>query len=205
MLGMATVDELRTAFSVYYREMEHCEKQGAYWALLHLVVVLPDICAALEHGVDSKVAPRYQSWCKQNFPANPVLTPSDRYRIRNALLHEGSTLGKPPKSQYASFSFVEPGATDAQVHQHVSADGKNLTLDVQKLTDDTRGAMLHWFQSLQTAPKQMKQLEANLYRLARLQQKSSNLDVVTHEGGKILTNDGQVIQIEVRYRTTSSN
>jgi hypothetical protein len=57
--------------------------------------------------------------------------------------------------------------------------------------------MLHWFQSLQTAPKRMKQVEANLYRLARLQQKSSHLDVVTHEGGKIFTN-------EVRYPTTSS-
>ena len=45
---MKTVDDLTTAFNVYFDEMTACEKNGCYWALLHLLVSLPDICAALE-------------------------------------------------------------------------------------------------------------------------------------------------------------
>lgn len=45
---MKTAEELKAAFAVYYSEMDRCEKAGAYWALLHLALVLPDICASLE-------------------------------------------------------------------------------------------------------------------------------------------------------------
>jgi hypothetical protein len=43
-----TPEELEKAFAVYFDEIERCRRAGAYWALLHVVVALPDICAALE-------------------------------------------------------------------------------------------------------------------------------------------------------------
>jgi hypothetical protein len=42
------------------------------------------------------------------YPISSTLTPADRYQIRCALLHEGSTLQDGSKTQYESISFVDP-------------------------------------------------------------------------------------------------
>ena len=60
---MKTAADLERAFSVYFTEMESCEKAECYWALLHLAVILPDVCGALEFGSTSKVSKRYTDWC----------------------------------------------------------------------------------------------------------------------------------------------
>jgi hypothetical protein len=52
---MKTAADLEQAFSVYFTEMESCENAGCYWALLHLAVILPDVCGAFEFGSMSKV------------------------------------------------------------------------------------------------------------------------------------------------------
>ena len=201
---MKTIDELRSAFGVYYAEMDRCEESGAYWALLHLVLVLPDICAALEYGADTKVGERYTAWCRNHFPQAPLLTPDDRYQIRNAVLHEGSTL--PNKSQYSSISFVEPGVAGVEVHQNVTADadGKNLTLDVTQFADDTRAALEHWFGSLQDDPERNTLVASRLNRVARLQMKETHVPVATADGDGIVTADGSVIGVSMKFPTTSS-
>jgi len=199
-----TADELKSAFAAYYVEMDRCEKHGAYWALLHLALVLPDICAALESGNDAKVGDRYMKWCEQHFPDKQVLPAIDRYQIRNAVLHEGTTL--PTKSHYRSVSFVEPGATDVEVHQNVTVDdsGKNLTLDVKQLADETRAAMDHWFKSLQEDKERNERVVSRLSRVARMQTKERHIPIVTADGDKIVTADGSVIGITIRHQTTSS-
>jgi hypothetical protein len=199
-----TFDQLRAAFAVYYVEMDRCEQAGAYWALLHLALVIPDICAALESGNETKVGERYTKWCDENFPQNPDVRSLDRYQIRNALLHEGSTL--PSKSQYGSISFVEPGAADVEVHQNVTTNdaGKNLTLDVKQLADETRAAMDHWFESLQHDAKGNAHVASRLNRLARVQTKKTHVPIVTADGSTILTVDGSTIGIFVTHNTTSS-
>src|SRR5436190_15604438 len=85
--NMKDIDELTSAFAVYYSEMDRCEKAGAYWALLHLTLVLPDICAALESDPKAKVGTRYIDWCAAHFLSNPRLTAGDRYQMRNAVIH----------------------------------------------------------------------------------------------------------------------
>jgi hypothetical protein len=203
-IHMMSVDQLRAAFGVYLTEMERCEKAGAYWALLHLALVLPDICAALEYGPDAKVGERYTMWCRDHFPKHPSLTPDDRYQIRNAVLHEGSTLTN--KSQYRSISFVEPRVADLEVHQNVttSVDGKNLTLDVKQLADETRGAMGHWFVSLQESDERNALVASRLNRVARLQTKETHVPIVTADGDGILSADGDVVGFTMKYPTTSS-
>ena len=198
------MNELAQAFSVYYAEMDRCEQAGAYWALLHLVLVLPDICASLESGNDAKVGERYAKWCGEHFQTNADLTPVDRYQIRNAVLHEGSTL--PNKSQYSSISFVEPRAADHEVHQNVTtnADGKNLTLDVKQLSDETRTAMGHWFEALQHDEKRNELVGSRLDRVARLQTKEAHIPIVTADGDQILTADGDVLGFTMKFPTTSS-
>jgi hypothetical protein len=65
---MKTAADLERAFSVYFTEMESCENAGCYWALLHLTVILPDVCGALEFGSMSKVGTRYIDWCAAKLP-----------------------------------------------------------------------------------------------------------------------------------------
>jgi hypothetical protein len=151
---MKSADELRKAFAVYYTEMDRCEAAGALWALLHLAIVLPDICAALKAVPTAKVGSRYVDWCEAHFPNDPRLTAGDRFQMRNAVLHEGTTLptnraaDARQRTRYSSFSFVEPGAVNVEVHQNISPDGTNVTINVKALADETRKAMDHWFDVL---------------------------------------------------------
>ena len=206
---MKTIDELKRAFEVYLVEMQRCEEAKTYWALLHMLLALPDICAALEEPGAGQ-AERYVRWCKAHFDDNPILTPGDRYQIRNAVLHEGSTLPTnrstvaAKRTQYSSFSFVEPGATRGSIHQNVSPGGENLTLDVRQLAIETRNAMERWFASLQHDPGRNARVEENLPRLARFQTKVSQVPIETAEGSKIETADGSLISIETRHKATSS-
>jgi len=180
---MKSVDDLAKAFHVYLDEIATCEMNASYWAMLHVLVALPDICAGLEGK--QRGGARYVSWCRDYFPQNPDVLPGDRYQMRNALLHEGTTLPSPwnPKAkadeqtQYASISFVDPRHTSVAVHQNVSPDktrgGKNLTLNVKDLADDTRAALRLWFEAIATDPKRNLIVELNLPKLARVQQKTS--------------------------------
>ena len=166
---MKTAEDFTRAFGVYYAEMDRCESVGAYWALLHLALVLPDICnAAMIVTFNAK-----------HFPASARVTAADRFQMRNAVLHEGTTLptnraaDKRQHTQYSSFSFVDPRSVTVVVHQNISPDGTNLTIDVKALADETRQAMRHWFDALQKDAPLNARVEQNLSRVARAQQKES--------------------------------
>jgi hypothetical protein len=172
---MRTADELRQAFAVYFAEMDECENSGCYWALLHLLVTMPDICSGLDG--EPQGGHRYVKWCNENFEPNPKVRPGDRYQMRNALLHQGTTLpdkgrsDKPDQqTQYMSFSFLDPRATDAPVHQAVNPDvergGDNLTVNVKDLADETRQALRKWFELVEINPTRNATVEANLPKLA---------------------------------------
>lgn len=195
---MKTVEELEAAFSLYFTELDRCEGAKCYWALLHLAVVLPDVCAALEFGTATPVGVRYPKWCELHFPPNPKLMPHHRFQIRNALLHEGSTLprDKVGQTNYRSISYVDPNATDKDIHLLVTPDGTNVALNVVKFVEETLGAVRHWFAGLQHDPDRNATVERNLPRLARRQMKTSVVQVTASEGSSA--------SVHLRYPTDSS-
>ena len=68
---MATIAKLTDAFRVYRDEMDRCVTGQCYWALLHLVVVVADICGVLEAaGEATKTG--YIDWCQRMFPPAPT-------------------------------------------------------------------------------------------------------------------------------------
>jgi hypothetical protein len=201
---MKTAQQLEEAFGVYFDEMARCDSAGCYWALLHLLVSMPDVCAALEVGHLSPVGQRYMDWCVANFPSDPRLTPADRYQMRNRVLHEGSTLTTQPHSQYTSISFVDPASTNEHVHLLVSGDGNNLAVNIKDLADDTRMAMRKWFAVIESDLARNQCVEQNLPRLARRQTKVSDFNLVTEDGHQLTSEDGSSIVIPVAYPTTSS-
>src|SRR5262249_41367864 len=77
-----TAKELEHAFSVYFAEMERCRRGATYWALLHVVLALPDICAALESENSWATGEKYVEWCRQYCPSG-VPSPEDYRDLRN--------------------------------------------------------------------------------------------------------------------------
>ena len=145
---MLTIAHLESAFKVHLDEMERCEQNGCYWALLHLVVVIPDICGALEAPRGEATKAGYVDWCKRMLPPAPPapLTPDERYEMRCVLLHQGRTLAS--KGRYAYFKFIPPPPAGVKLHGIQQASDQ-ITLDVVELSTEMKKALRDWFQDLQ--------------------------------------------------------
>ena len=145
-----TID-LEKAFATYFEEIERCEKGKCYWALLHLLVVLPDICAALESENGKADDARYRGWCKRYFGRDNQFTSEDRYFLRCALLHQGRTVTE--RGQYSGYSFSQPtpiGTVPHRVADRFAPEQKPIfRLDVGRMTVETVEAIHTWFTDLQ--------------------------------------------------------
>ncbi len=151
---MLMVDEMQGAFRIYYIEGDKCRREGAWWAALHLALVIPDVCSSLEDP-NSLVGDRYVNWCRDHYPSDPRLTPADRYQMRNAVLHQGASLaqnkGKTHHSQYKSFSFVRPEDEPPDRDTHFAQDlaNSNITLYMQRIVGSTFDhALSSWLKPL---------------------------------------------------------
>src|SRR5262245_25330725 len=167
-----TEADLENAFRAYFDEMDRCKKHKCYWALLHIVVALPDICAALQSNTgDAGDGGPYRAWCKNNF-SRSYLSSEDRYQIRCALLHQGRTI--PRGGRYRSYSFVQPSPSGEIAHNLVTPGEGNMTLDVGEMARDTKTAMVTWFKRLQRPENAspLANVERHLPYLAREKPKS---------------------------------
>jgi hypothetical protein len=143
---MLTVGSLDQAFKIYWDEQVKCRKGRAYYALLHLTVCLPDVCAALQSADGKTTGPRYRAWSDE-YLTNPMLTGSERWEMRCKVLHEGRA--SIPAGRYDGFSFSQPAATGEV--DHLRLDGKTLILDVGKLADEMKGAVETWIGRLEAS------------------------------------------------------
>ena len=196
---MRTVQQLRSDFGLYLEEIERCLDAKCYWALLHVLLALPDVCASLEADPvtnSPKVGARYVDWCETYLPVGPAVSGADRYQMRNALLHSGSTtaqnLGKTHQTAYTHFSFVDPDTFDVTVHDTTNPNRMVLNVHVVKMAAETKQALDSWFNALQGDPAKMSRVEQNVGRLTRLQPK------------RILVTEPNGNQVERIGRTRSS-
>ena len=175
---MRTIEQLRNDFALYIDEIERCEEAKCYWALLHVLLALPDVCATLETdpaGVKPGVGDRYVGWCTDYLPKNPAVSGADRYQMRNALLHSGSTtpqnLGKKHHTGYSHFSYVDPETFDVSFHDTTNKSCSVLNVHVAAMAAETKDALESWFNALQGDSTMMSRVEQNIGRLSRLQPK----------------------------------
>jgi len=147
---MLTRTRLEETFKVYFDEMERCVQGRCYWALLHLLVVLPDVCAALESTNGRTSEKQYQNWCER-YLADNLLTGCDWYTIRCGVLHQGRTVDEKRKSQYVGFSFSQPNEMGLAVMRTIRAvkHGKILCMDVGDMATQVQTAMRKWFEFLE--------------------------------------------------------
>jgi hypothetical protein len=145
---MATIAQLTDAFRVYLDEMDRCVAGKCYWALLHLVVVVPDICGALEAADGAATRAGYIDWCQRMFPPAPPapLTPIERYELRCVVLHQGRTLAS--RGRYTYYKFVPPSPPGVRAHG-IQMASDQITLGVVEVAEETKRALRDWFQDLQ--------------------------------------------------------
>ena len=172
---MRTIEQLRGDFALYVDEIDRCLETKCHWALLHVLLALPDVCAALEASPDTEVGDRYVDWCSKHLPASATVSGADRYQMRNSLLHAGSTtahnLGKKHHTGYTHFSYIDPDGFDVSVHNTTSPDGTILNVHVVQMAAETKQALENWFLALQSDSGRLSRVEQCLGRLARRQPK----------------------------------
>jgi hypothetical protein len=95
-----TEQQLQDAFHVYTSSLTAVRASKCYWSVLHVVLSLPDICAALQNANGETTGAKYAAWCDQFVP-DSRLTGADWYKMRCAVLHLGSSIPqqRPPLSQ----------------------------------------------------------------------------------------------------------
>ncbi len=172
---MRTIEQLRGDFTLYVNEVDRCLETKCHWALLHVLLALPDVCASLEASPGAEVGDRYVDWCSKHLPTSATVSGADRYQMRNALLHAGSAtaqnLGKKHHSSYTHFSYIDPDGFDVSLHNTTSPDGSILNVHVVQIAADTKQAVENWFVALQSDSARLSRVEQNLGRLSRRQPK----------------------------------
>jgi len=143
-----TVQELEQAFHVYFGEIERCRTSDCHWALLHVLVSLPDICAALESENGWATEMKYVDWCRR-YCSSGIVTPEDYRDIRNLVLHQGRT--RTTAGRY--YKFTKPTEGGNRAHR-VVYDSDVVVLDVSELAKEMVGSIRTWFADLQNQPAQ---------------------------------------------------
>jgi hypothetical protein len=164
-----TPDDLEQAFRLYFAEMDRCSAAGHHFALLHVIVALPDVCAALEHPT-VKVSERYEEWCGR-YHRYEFLSPAELYDLRCKLLHQGQAVGR-GRGRYNTYSF--PVHAGISLHRYVVQGEANITLDPRRMAVEMRQAVEAWFADLRRPENEvrLRAARANLPLLVREQVKS---------------------------------
>jgi hypothetical protein len=141
--------DLGGAFRLYWNDLDRCRQAGAFFALLHATVCLPDICSALESSNGESSGPKYMKWCDRYF-RRPELVGAERWTMRCKVLHQGrATAGR--AGRYTGFLFGEPDPSGAI--DHLRVDGSRLHVDVSQLYGETREAVEDWIAALESDPR----------------------------------------------------
>ncbi len=168
-----TSEELERAFEVYFEEINRCIQMKCYWALVHILAVLPNVCAALETEDGETPDRGYIDWCNRYFPSE--MSGQDRYSVRCVLLHQGRTVMGHRLDK--SVSFVWPTDTGNVPHgvTYDFGEGRtNIPVDVTRMAEDTTQAVRRWFADLQKPENRsrVRNVQRHLPWLARKGQKA---------------------------------
>jgi hypothetical protein len=145
-------EALNEAFALYIHELTHCRTLGGYLGTLHIACSVPDVCGALASPDGQSSGPRYMAWADRHLAKGDAkMTAADWYKMRCAVLHQGSSLPVDQRgkavSQYAAISFVTPENSKPEAHRVVLpiSEGPNITLNIAAIADEMLTAMKDWF------------------------------------------------------------
>jgi hypothetical protein len=157
---MLTKEQVLAGLRVHVEEMGKCSARECHWALLQLVAMTPDICAAMEAADGWTSEQRYADWCDA-WLRTPDLNGPERYKQRCALLHQGLTVTHKDKTgrplRYDRFTYSYGTAA------HFRVDGRTLHLNVDQAHKEMLAAVTAWAEEVSRA--QNLNVKANLGRM----------------------------------------
>lgn len=158
-------DELEKLFKTYLDQIPILASNNADWALLHYIIIFPDICGALESLNGEASGQSYIEWAEK-YLADAMLDGKEWYEIRCHLLHQGKTTSK---KRYTNYSFKSPEKTGIVTHKYVISNGI-LILDVHKLKNEVLTGIQKWFKDIELNlhPAISGNVEKNIKTLARV-------------------------------------
>ena len=159
--------QLNDAFQPYWHEIRTCRQHRAYWALLHVTICLPDICAALESESGRAKRRKYENWCER-YLTHPKLSAVERYDIRCAVLHERRAQITGPV-RYDRYCFGQP--TCAGQADHMRVEERTLHIDVDRLSQEVQNAAGRWIKEMEaeSSGHRGEYVAANLSSLVRVE------------------------------------
>jgi hypothetical protein len=183
---MATVPvtkgDLQNAFGEYLRQMERLHAApGLYWALLHIVVLIPDICGSLEASDGEASGDAYKSWCRRYLTADPLtdpLNPEERWWMRCALLHtgrSGPSASKPSRYKAYEFHHEECPLHGQEMGQEQPRERLPVHLDVPVLYRGTLAGMNKWFEDVMAGARGTEFVATHLPRMLRVRPSVASL------------------------------
>jgi len=136
-------------------QIERAVKAKLYFLALMGVLIIPDICGAIESTDGEASRDKYIKWFDKNLEPEygECFTGADCYYFRCSLLHQGST--RHSNSRYSRILFIEPGPRPLY-HANIMNDAFNI--DVEIFCHDIIRKARQW---LVTA-KQMPNFQQNI-------------------------------------------
>lgn len=163
---MLTKDSLRKSFEVYLDMLDECARKRLYWVALHILVIIPDICGALESNDGGARPIAYKDWCKRYIIDPPYLLAEEWWEIRCKLLHQGRTVAE--RGKYRGYRFSIPD--DRGNMAHLNIFNRDLNLDVSALIEWVKQGLNTWFMDIaeNRYPDKTKNVEKNLPSLIKI-------------------------------------
>jgi hypothetical protein len=157
-----TKDELKAAFNVYTEQIQKLTAAQIHWALIHYIIIFPDICSALEANDGESTGNNYKDWATR-YLADGDLSAEEWWDIRNLLLHQGRTIGR---KRYINYQFRSPDANGQTTHKHISQN--IIVLDATELAKEVELGLEKWFGDIenQVDPTKAANVEKNIPKLA---------------------------------------
>lgn len=142
-------------------QIEQTNESGLYYLALLGVLIVPDICGALESENGEASGRKYRKWFRENvspkgytseapgvigpegLDTHDYLSPEDAYYFRCSFLHQGSTQHR--DSEYARIAFAEPGYLDDMKKVHLNIEDEVLQIDVERFCEDVVSSARDWF------------------------------------------------------------
>lgn len=161
-----TKNSLRRSFEVYLDMLDNCARERLYWLGLHILVIIPDICGALESNSGRASSTAYKDWCERYVIDPPYFLAEEWWEIRCKLLHQGRTVME--NSRYNGYIFSAPD--DKGNMAHLNVFGCDLNLDVSALIEWTKQGLNKWFMDIagNKDPNKTKNVEKNLPFLIKI-------------------------------------
>jgi hypothetical protein len=165
---MLSKGDLEKVFATYWDEMDRCRNTGAYWALLHITVCMPDICGALESSDGEASKAKYIDWFDRYW-SDSILNGDECYRMRCKVLHQARSLTDRP-GRYLGFAFGQP-SNDGQIY-HKQINKNVLHLDVGELEKELRIGIKKWINDMESLRDTLNSnnVENNIREVVRVTQ-----------------------------------